>query len=97
MVDSIPEVIKNNLLEYCRKQGGVRVDIIGKDKPTKSGLSFDLNGKAKVLTADISIITYIENMMKYCRHDISIMVNNIGLKDLPIIPLALEVDKNDPQ
>jgi hypothetical protein len=81
------------LLEHCRRKGGVKVDIHHEGNPHPlCGLSFDIDGKAKLLSGNIDLILYISNHMKYSRHSIMIKIDGEDLKDvttpkeLPILP-----------
>lgn len=96
----IPEPIRQRILEYCRKRGGVRVDIHHEGNPhPRYGLPFDIDGKAKLLSGNIDIIMYISMHMKFARHPISIKIDGVDLlevttlKELPIsLPEKINID-----
>lgn len=84
----IPEVITQHIFDYCRRNAGVRVDIHKENNPYPwYGLFFDIDGKAKVSEADFTLITYINNHLKYAREPISVRIDGKDLKE--IVPLAL--------
>lgn len=77
------ESVKEKILDHCRKTGGVRVNVYKKDNPQPfSGLSFDINGKAKTIEGNVIINTYIENIIKYSRKDIIIKLDDIDFMDI---------------
>lgn len=93
----IPDLIKQKIFDYCRKNSGVRVTIHLKDNPYPLyGLSFDINGKAKVLEGNLDITTYISNHLKYAREPVDIKVNGLDLKDITPLPLALPLLPPEP-
>jgi hypothetical protein len=86
----IPEAIVLRLKEYCRKNGGVRIDIHHENNPhALCGLFFDTDGLSKTLTTRIDLIVYISNHLKYSKHPIMIKIDGKDLKD--IVPIALPI------
>lgn len=87
----IPADISQVLIEYCRRNGGVRVDIHHENNPhALCGLSFDTDAKAKLLSGELTLIPYLTNHLKYSRFPISIKIDGKDLKD--ITPLSLPVN-----
>ena len=87
-------------MHHCQKSGGVRVNIHHEGNPQpRYGLSFDFDGKAKLLSGNMDIIMYISMHMKYAKRPIEIKIDGVDLKEittlkeLPInLPEKINID-----